>query len=408
MTRIIFTIIISLISTYLAAQPEIRKLSLYDMKGDVACFTEKQYKAEMSFGELTKGELVESRYCEFDSKGNLTYCEVEESGEKKKTYQYEYNDKGQLYKVKYPSGSIATFYYNNGRLNKIDTHNSNGTLEARTKRSYNSSTQFTDIEYNSDGKEKMRSIYRNNLLSSEKSDTESKEYIYNAQRKLIETRHSWEKVDMGKVATALMFANVTGNADMITNMKGEKVSSTTRNNYNSRGFINKTVTNGTDGKNEVISTQYEYDSKGNWIKAVSKYKGNSMEVYLISERVIEYFTDTQKTLSKSKGLERYKTSLPDRKAEYPGGIDKYIEYVQTNQIYPIMAQEKKISGDVKIAFIIDREGKATDFKVIKSVDHYLDREGIRLLKNMPKWKPAIKDGQFVSEKDTATFTFRLD
>lgn len=73
-----------------------------------------------------------------------------------------------------------------------------------------------------------------------------------------------------------------------------------------------------------------------------------------------------------------------------------------------MAQEKKISGDVKIAFIIDREGKATDFKVIKSVDHYLDREGIRLLKNMPKWKPAIKDGQFVSEKDTATFTFRLD
>lgn len=213
---------------------------------------------------------------------------------------------------------------------------------------------------------------------------------------------------MGKVATALMFANVTGNADMITNMKGEKVSSTTRNNYNSRGFINKTVTNGTDGKNEVISTQYEYDSKGNWIKAVSKYKGNSMEVYLISERVIEYFTDTQKTLSESKGLERYKTSLPDRKAEYPGGIDKYIEYVRTNQIYPIMAQEKKISGDVKIAFIIDREGKATDFKVIKSVDHYLDREGIRLLKNMPKWKPAIKDGQFVSEKDTATFTFRLD
>ncbi len=121
MTRIIFTIIISLISTYLAAQPEIRKLSLYDMKGDVSCFTEKQYKAEMSFGELTKGELIESRYCEFDSKGNLTYCEVEESGEKKKTYQYEYNDKGQLYKVKYPSGSIATFYYNNGRLNKIDT-----------------------------------------------------------------------------------------------------------------------------------------------------------------------------------------------------------------------------------------------------------------------------------------------
>uniref|UniRef100_UPI0023A7B0DB hypothetical protein n=1 Tax=Bacteroides fluxus TaxID=626930 RepID=UPI0023A7B0DB len=76
--KVIIFIINSLfcVTTTLLAQPEIRNISRYDIKGDVSFFIEKQYDAQMAFGELTKGNLLETRFCRFDNKGNLIYLSL--------------------------------------------------------------------------------------------------------------------------------------------------------------------------------------------------------------------------------------------------------------------------------------------------------------------------------------------
>ncbi|WP_302457706.1 energy transducer TonB [Bacteroides fluxus] len=404
--KVIIFIINSLfcVTTTLLAQPEIRNISRYDIKGDVSFFIEKQYDAQMAFGELTKGNLLETRFCRFDNKGNLIYCEIEKSG-KKEIYKYEYNENGKLSKIEYPNNDIAKFSYNNERLSQIDTYH-NSTLKSRIKRTYNQPSGFVDIEYNGNGKEEMRSVYQNGLLKSEKSMNGNKTYTYNAQRQLIGTHYSGRKINMGEVAMALMFANVTGDTEGISNIEGEKVTSTETISYNSKGLINKTIINGTNENRKVISNQYKYDTKGNWIESTLKYTEKSNEIHIIVERQINYFTEEQNDVPKDLDEIKYKTSLSDRKAEFPGGIEKYNEYVRATLKYPAISQELGITGKVSISYEIDRDGNATNIKVIKSADGaYLDKEGIRVIKNMPKWNPAIKDGRFVTHKDTASFTF---
>jgi periplasmic protein TonB len=61
------------------------------------------------------------------------------------------------------------------------------------------------------------------------------------------------------------------------------------------------------------------------------------------------------------------------------------------------AFEKGISGRVWISFIVDKDGSACDFKVIKGVSKDLDAEALRVTKILDKnWFPAKKDGQAIT------------
>ena len=46
-------------------------------------------------------------------------------------------------------------------------------------------------------------------------------------------------------------------------------------------------------------------------------------------------------------------------------------------------------------FVIGKKGEVTNVKVLRSVDPYLDKEAIRVVKSMPKWKPGKQRGKAV-------------
>ena len=85
MNRLFILCVNLFVTISLYAQPEIRNLSLYDMKGDVYYFIERQYKARMAFGELEKGDLLETSYYRFDKNGNLVFFETEEKDKEEKS-----------------------------------------------------------------------------------------------------------------------------------------------------------------------------------------------------------------------------------------------------------------------------------------------------------------------------------
>ena len=93
--------------------------------------------------------------------------------------------------------------------------------------------------------------------------------------------------------------------------------------------------------------------------------------------------------------------------EFPGGIQELMSFLSKNIKYPSIAQENGIQGRVIVQFVVEKDGTPTEFKVIRSVDPYLDAEALRVMKEMPKWKPGMQRGQVVRVKYTIPVTFRI-
>lgn len=93
--------------------------------------------------------------------------------------------------------------------------------------------------------------------------------------------------------------------------------------------------------------------------------------------------------------------------EFPGGQAELMKYLSSSIRYPEIAVENGIQGRVTVQFVVERDGSATQVEVIRGVDPSLDKEAIRVVKEMPKWKPGKQRGKPVRSKFTLPVQFRL-
>lgn len=99
--------------------------------------------------------------------------------------------------------------------------------------------------------------------------------------------------------------------------------------------------------------------------------------------------------------------VPDVKAEFPGGIDAMMMFINENLKYPKDCENEGIHGRVITTFIVDTYGSISNPEVMQSPDERLSKEVLRILSIMPKWKPAVLDKKPVRMKFTLPITFRL-
>lgn len=93
--------------------------------------------------------------------------------------------------------------------------------------------------------------------------------------------------------------------------------------------------------------------------------------------------------------------------EFPGGTAALMKYLGANIKYPTISQEMNVSGRVIVQFVVDKDGTITNPTVARGVDAYLDKEAIRVISSMPKWKPGMQNGKKVRVKYTVPVVFRL-
>lgn len=93
--------------------------------------------------------------------------------------------------------------------------------------------------------------------------------------------------------------------------------------------------------------------------------------------------------------------------EFPGGMAECLKFLGKNIKYPTIAQENGVQGRVIVQFVVNRDGTIVDPVVVRSVDPYLDKEALRVIKTMPKWKPGMQRGKAVRVKYTVPVTFKL-
>ncbi|WP_091140733.1 energy transducer TonB [Flavobacterium caeni] len=88
----------------------------------------------------------------------------------------------------------------------------------------------------------------------------------------------------------------------------------------------------------------------------------------------------------------YRADQVDVKAEFPGGMSKFYEYLIKNFKRP----EKRVPGKVFLSFVVESDGSIKKVRIVKNeVDAEFGNEAIRVLKMSPKWIPAEKDGKKV-------------
>ena len=93
--------------------------------------------------------------------------------------------------------------------------------------------------------------------------------------------------------------------------------------------------------------------------------------------------------------------------QFPGGDKALMNWLSENVIYPDSAKKYEIQGKVIVNFIVQLDGSIDSVRVVESVHPILDKEAVRLVKSMPRWKPGTSRGVNVSSYFTLPVKFVL-
>jgi protein TonB len=93
--------------------------------------------------------------------------------------------------------------------------------------------------------------------------------------------------------------------------------------------------------------------------------------------------------------------------EFPGGEEALTRYLNSSIKYPVIAQENNIQGRVFVQFVVSPTGEITNATILRGVDPSLDREALRVVQAMPKWKPGMQRSRPVRVSYTVPIYFQL-
>lgn len=151
-----------------------------------------------------------------------------------------------------------------------------------------------------------------------------------------------------------------------------------------------------------------------WSSPAMSESGNPLNAFVTYEQYISknYDTDDNRIYmafdDNTKKI-TFEKEVPENaiNPEFPGGLHGLVKYLSNNVKYPSICQENGIQGKVVAQFILSEDGIAVNPAIVKSVDPYLDREVIRLIRAMPKWKPAMIGNTPTQVSFTLPVTFHL-
>ncbi|MBQ4421087.1 MAG: energy transducer TonB [Bacteroidales bacterium] len=97
----------------------------------------------------------------------------------------------------------------------------------------------------------------------------------------------------------------------------------------------------------------------------------------------------------------------EQSAEFPGGFDTMLNFISSTLEYPPQSIENKIEGRVVVKFIIETDGSISNVEILKGLDEYCNQETLRIIKAMPRWKPAEEKGKKVRQQFVIPIRFKL-
>lgn len=98
----------------------------------------------------------------------------------------------------------------------------------------------------------------------------------------------------------------------------------------------------------------------------------------------------------------------ETKASFPGGKDALYNFINKKVNYPEVAKMEGIQGRVFVKFTVESTGELAEVKTIgKRLGFGCEEEAVRIVKLMPNWIPATKNGENVKSSFILPFEFNL-
>jgi len=98
----------------------------------------------------------------------------------------------------------------------------------------------------------------------------------------------------------------------------------------------------------------------------------------------------------------------EQSAEFPGGMEAFAKFLQKNLRYPPSASRMGLEGRVFVKFVVEPDGSISNPEVLKGFDAACDREALRVIKLVPRWKPGKQGGRAVRSNFTQVVYFKLE
>jgi periplasmic protein TonB len=100
-------------------------------------------------------------------------------------------------------------------------------------------------------------------------------------------------------------------------------------------------------------------------------------------------------------------TVADPIAQFKGGNDKMFNFLQSNlNIKNANPKEKHGNGRVLVQFYIAKDGTVKNVHIVHGLSPEMDMEALRVIKMMPNWIPARRNGQKVCMKMTIPINFK--
>lgn len=149
--------------------------------------------------------------------------------------------------------------------------------------------------------------------------------------------------------------------------------------------------------------------------------------YEMMERELEYIFNFTLALANTPMQLSFRISDPGKTAAVQEGVVPYFDCDQRPQFfgssdprhflrewvyqylkYPVSAVRNGVQGTVMVEFIIEKDGKVTNVRVVKGVDEELDAEALKVIEASPKWKAGKQGGNKVRASIAIPVEFRLE
>lgn len=139
-----------------------------------------------------------------------------------------------------------------------------------------------------------------------------------------------------------------------------------------------------------IANDYFEEVNGISPVAINDSLDDDIEVIQI-EKEYYFFLDTLGCVVRDSAAYNYTSSMffddvyyfVENDPQFPGGLDSLQAFVERNLRNP-----RQVEGKMYIEFVVERDGRLTDIKVLRGIDEETDEEALRVIRMMPRWEPA--------------------
>jgi protein TonB len=101
--------------------------------------------------------------------------------------------------------------------------------------------------------------------------------------------------------------------------------------------------------------------------------------------------------------------IVEKMPEFPGGQAALMQYLSSNIKYPEECRKMGVEGKVFVKFIVDPTGSIINVHILRGIadGKLLEKEAVRVVESMPKWKPGTQGGKAVNVYFTLPISFKL-